>query len=234
MSDSNHNNPLTDRSTTRTTGPTLTSLRDEARKLTQAERSARSDKRMFQAAMNLISQQGAHRTTLKDICEQAGYSRGLANYRFGSKDDFLQALLSHFNHAWEHHLASHVGSHTGKQAFFKAVDALESFLVEHQAYMRGGYIIWYEHIGGENLVHQKLKDNHAAYRRDTAQWIGQAISAGEVSTTVDADFFATFYLSFVFGTIFQWLASPSAIDLPTYFAEFRKQAANMLGCTAVS
>jgi AcrR family transcriptional regulator len=47
-------------------------LASQGRRLTQAERTALSDTRMFNAAMQLISEQGANRTTLKDICEQAG------------------------------------------------------------------------------------------------------------------------------------------------------------------
>lgn len=68
---------------------------------------------MFNAAMQLISEQGATRTTLKDICERAGYSRGLATYRFGSKDNFLQELLTHFNHAWVDQLRSHLEGKRG-------------------------------------------------------------------------------------------------------------------------
>ena len=50
----------------------------------QAERSAQSDKKMFEAAIELINERGTAKTTLKDIGEHAGYSRGLASYRFGS------------------------------------------------------------------------------------------------------------------------------------------------------
>ncbi len=71
---------------------------------TQEERTALSDKRMFDAAMELICEQGAYRTTLKEVCEKAGYSRGLANYRFGSKDAFFDQLIGHFNRAWKEQL----------------------------------------------------------------------------------------------------------------------------------
>jgi AcrR family transcriptional regulator len=53
-------------------------------RMTQAERTALSDQRMFDAAIKLISQHGTQGTTLKAIGELAGYSRGLANSRFGS------------------------------------------------------------------------------------------------------------------------------------------------------
>ncbi|MEJ2533610.1 MAG: TetR family transcriptional regulator, partial [Halioglobus sp.] len=50
-------------------------------RMTQAERTALSDQRMFEAAIRLINERGTQKTTLKDIGELAGYSRGMANYR---------------------------------------------------------------------------------------------------------------------------------------------------------
>ena len=52
---------------------------------TQAERTAISDKAMLDAAIELILEHGTDKTTLAAIGEKAGYSRGLATYRFGSK-----------------------------------------------------------------------------------------------------------------------------------------------------
>lgn len=198
------------------------------RRLTQAERTALSDTRMFNAAMMLISEDGANRTTLKDICEQAGYSRGLANYRFGSKEVFLQELLGHFNRAWVEELRSYTDGRTGLDAFIHAVDALEHFLSEYHRYMRGGYIIWYESIGGDNEVRRQLKHNHEAYRRDVKRWLQQGVDEGSVAASVDADQFAIFYCSFVFGTIYQWLVNPEAIDLASFFTYFRSMVRDQL------
>lgn len=191
------------------------------RRLTQAERTALSDTRMFNTAMMLISEQGANRTTLKDICEKAGYSRGLANYRFGSKELFLQELLHHFNGAWVDQLKSYTDGHVGLEAFSRAIDALENFLSEYHRYMRGGYIIWYESIGGDNEVRRQLKLNHEAYRRDVKQWLREGVEAGSVRADVDAENMATFYCSFVFGTIYQWLVNPDAINLSEFFTYFK-------------
>ena len=189
---------------------------------TQAERTALSDERMFNAAMALISQQGAARTTLREICKEAGYSRGLANYRFGSKDAFLQELLVHFNHAWEDHLDTYIKERRGYAAVVAANHALESFLRDNADYMRGGYTIWYESIGGENAISEKLKTNHDTYRKDVARWLTQAVDAGEIQP-IDVEQFANLYCTFVFGTVFMWLADPDAINLTKQFNYFRSQ-----------
>lgn len=191
------------------------------RRLTQAERSALSDTRMFNAAMQLISVQGANRTTLKEICETAGYSRGLATYRFGSKDNFLQELLKHFNHAWVDQLRTYTEDKQGFHAFMAAIDALEHFLTEYHRYMRGGYTIWYESIGGDNAIRRQLGRNHLQYRSDVEQWLREGISDGNVRADVDVANFAVLYLTFVSGTIYQWLVAPEVVDLASAFEYFR-------------
>ena len=191
------------------------------RRLTQAERTALSDTRMFNAAMQLISEQGATRTTLKEICEQAGYSRGLATYRFGSKDNFLQELLTHFNHAWVDQLSSYLEGKRGWDAIVAANLALENFLIEYSRYMRGGYIIWYESIGSDSEVRRQLAHNHRAYRRDFELWLRQGMDDCTVRKDIDVENLAVHYLTFVSGIIYQWLVNPEAVDLASNFAWFR-------------
>ena len=60
---------------------------------TQAERSALSDQKMFEVAIDLVNERGTAKTTLKDIGEQAGYSRGLARNQFSYHWFFLMLAL---------------------------------------------------------------------------------------------------------------------------------------------
>lgn len=197
-------------------------------KLTQEERTALSDKRMFEAAMELICEQGANRTTLKEVCEKAGYSRGLANYRFGSKDAFFDKLIGHFNRAWKSELQKNVGDKTGLPAIRSAASTLETFLLEHAQFMRSRYIIMYESIATENIIQSKLRATHKAYNDDIARWVAEGIEEGEISPETDAEAFAAYYSSFIFGTVFQWLASPEQIDIKRVCAFFRLQVERAL------
>ena len=47
---------------------------------------------MLAAAVDLILEHGTDKTTLAAIGEKAGYSRGLATYRFGSKAGLYDTL----------------------------------------------------------------------------------------------------------------------------------------------
>lgn len=196
---------------------------DEKAKLTQEERTALSDKRMFEAAMELICEKGGNRTTLKEVCEKAGYSRGLANYRFGSKDVFFDKLIGHFNLAWKNELQENIGDKTGLPAIRSAVDTLEKFVLEHSEFMRSRYIIMYESIATENIILKKLRVTHKTYNDDIVKWVTEGIDQGDVSPEIDAEAFAAYYSSFIFGTVFQWLASPEQVDIKRMCSFFRQQ-----------
>ena len=203
--------------TTAATGPGA-SVR---RRLTQAERTARSDERMFNSAIDLILRQGAHRATLREICENAGYSRGLATNRFGSKENFLAELLKHFNHVWTDHLQLRTREHRGIDALMNAIDGLAEFMIEQNRFLRGGYIIWYECLAGDNAIRTELAHNHVRYRADVGRWLREGVEDGTVRSDVNAEAFAAFYLSWVSGTVYQWLVDPDAIDLDGMFEHIR-------------
>lgn len=197
-------------------------------KLTQDERTELSDKRMFSSAMQLICEQGAHRTTLKEICEKAGYSRGLANYRFGSKDAFFGKLIEHFNLAWSRELSKYIGKKRGAEAIFAAIDAFEGFLLEFGSLMRGRYIIMYESIATDNLLSRKLTANHKAYHLDIETWFKEGVEDGSISSEMDSSAFASYYCSFIFGTVFQWLVSRDQVDIAALCKYFRQQVKKSL------
>lgn len=199
------------------------------RRRTQAERTALSDARMFDAAMQLIVEQGTHATTLTAVGERAGYSRGLASSRFGSKDALFGQLVLHFNTSWTRELANKVGKRTGAQACLAALSAVEGFLSSHTGYMKAMYILWFESISSHNDVRSHLAAYHEIYRRDVALWVEEGIAAGEIDPSVDAQCYAFGFCSFIFGTIYQWLVNPEKVDLGEQFAAFRQSTAKAFG-----
>ena len=195
---------------------------------TQAERTALSDQRMFDAAIRLIIDRGTQKTTLKDIGEMAGYSRGLANYRFGSKDGLMLELFARFDDRWKEHLNSYIGDKEGIAGIKAAADALRDFLKLESDYMRAMYILWYESLGHESEIRSRLADHHRVYREDAARWITRGIEAGEIDSAVDAQQFAVQYCAFIFGTVYQWLVSANELDLDALFEDYESNVEKLL------
>jgi AcrR family transcriptional regulator len=192
-----------------------------AKRRTQAERTALSDSRMYDAAIELICETGTHNTTLKDVGERAGYSRGLASNRFGSKEALFANLIQDFNTRWAIELERHLDGRTGLKAIFAALESVEDFLIEQSRYMKAMYILWYEAIGSHSEVREQLAAHHRAYRRDICRWVQQGISDGSIIPRADPDRFAVQFCSFIFGTIYQWLVAPQSIDVRQTFNDYR-------------
>jgi AcrR family transcriptional regulator len=62
---------------------------------TQAERREEAEKRLLDASVRLLVERGYDRFALADVCEKAGYSRGLAAHHFENKEGLLEALAMH-------------------------------------------------------------------------------------------------------------------------------------------
>jgi len=197
-------------------------------RMTQAERTALSDQRMFEAAISLINERGTQKTTLKEIGELAGYSRGLANYRFGSKDGLMHELFVHFDGLWKKHLGSYVQERSGIEAFLAAADALRDFLKQESGYMRAMYILWYESLGHESEIRTMLANHHDVYREDAADWVRQGIARGEIDPDIDAEQFAVQYCAFIFGAVYQWLVNSAALDLGALFVDYEANMKRLL------
>ncbi|MEM8942663.1 MAG: helix-turn-helix domain-containing protein, partial [Pseudomonadota bacterium] len=93
----------------------------------QAQRSALSDAKMLEAAITLVNERGTAKTTLKEIGEVAGYSRGLASYRFGSKDGLWMELFARFDDIWKSHLREYLQGKVGLEEIRLAMRAQRDF-----------------------------------------------------------------------------------------------------------
>ncbi|KGE03476.1 TetR/AcrR family transcriptional regulator [Pseudohaliea rubra] len=202
--------------------------RAEEGPLTQAERTALSDRRMFEAAIELINEFGTRKMTLKEIGERAGYSRGLASYRFGSKDGLLRELFGRFDMRWKEHLGERLQGKRGIEAIRAGIHAQRDFFRREPNYLRAMYLLWYESLGHESDIRSALSDHHAIYRKDARQWAEAGIADGDISSTIDPEQFAVRYCSFMFGTIYQWLVDADALDIDGLFADYEKQIMTIL------
>lgn len=62
---------------------------------TQAQRREESERRLLAAAAEIIAAEGYLACTLERVGERAGFSRGLASRKYGSKDGLIEAVIWH-------------------------------------------------------------------------------------------------------------------------------------------
>jgi AcrR family transcriptional regulator len=198
------------------------------KRLTQAERTALSDSRMLEAAVQLIHERGTNNTTLKDVGERAGYSRGLASSRFGSKDALFFELLDQFNRRWKDVSAAAVGSRVGLEAFISANKGLIAFFRTEASFIRVMYLVAYETVGRSEAMRKQLAGQHEAYRHGIMHWIRDGIEAGEIRKSISPEKIAVQYVAAVFGIIYQWLVNPEAIDCGQALEELRQNTVQLI------
>jgi AcrR family transcriptional regulator len=109
--------------------------------LTQAERTARAEACMVEAAIELLNTAGIQGTTLVAIGDKAGYSRGLVSHHFGSKAGLFRAVLKRITASWTADLQAALGDDTGIAAFTAAIDAHLAHVLRHPEYIRAQNIL---------------------------------------------------------------------------------------------
>ncbi len=166
---------------------------------------------MFEASVSLIASKGPQRTTLSEIGTLAGYSRGLAAYRYGTKDVFYSALIGYLHDAWVAELDKAIAETQGAETIIAAVTALQTFYRSEPDHLRTLFKLYYDSIDHESVTTLKLQEIQASQRREAARWYTEC--AGFDPKRHSPENFAEQYSAMVFGAIYQWLVNPEKIDL---------------------
>jgi len=172
------------------------------------------------AAIELIVKVGIHGTTLQAVGELAGYSRGLATHRFGSKAGLFGKVLQEASVDWLDRVQVAVGDRVGVDALMAATDAVEVFIRERPEEVRAMYLLWFLSIDPSAEYKSNIAIVHKAQRRDVAQWVKAGQTAGTVDPDLDPMRVAEQYAASMAGIIYQWLAN-SKMPLSSMFRQLK-------------
>jgi AcrR family transcriptional regulator len=186
----------------------------DSQSLTQAERTAISDQAMLDAAVDLILEHGTDKTTLAAIGERAGYSRGLATYRFGSKAGLLDAVCKSVSRRWLEYLKGGVGNASGIDAMCAALDAFLRFVTDSPRDARVMQILYCGAASPRSEYRQTSVNIHQRQQDDVVSWIRTGIAAGTIRPDADAKSIAAHYIAYISGMTYLWLINPEAVDFP--------------------
>ena len=184
----------------------------DAQSLTQSERTAISDKAMLAAAIELILERGTDKTTLQAIGEKAGYSRGLATYRFGSKAGLFDAVCKSISRRWLGYLKKGVGDKTGIEAMCAALDAFLKFVSESPRDARVLQILYCGAASPLSEYRETSVNIHQRQQEDVAAWIRAGIRNGTIRSDADPKIAAAQYIAYIGGMTYLWVINPASID----------------------
>jgi len=200
---------------------------------TQAERTAQSDGQMLDTAIKLICEHGTERTTLKAVGEFAGYSRGLAGSRFGSKEGLMIFVVLSVSKEWLSDLTAVTSGKVGLEAIDAATDAHYKFCVEAPDHVRAFYTLWFESIGPQSEVKAVIEKIHERRRQDVEHWINQGIESGQISPEVDTQAIALQFCANIIGIVYQWLIMTDAHEEIKTLHTQLKRSTHMALCGSI-
>jgi AcrR family transcriptional regulator len=191
------------------------------RRRTQAERTAESDDRMLRAAMKLIGQRGYRGTSLAAIGEEAGYSRGLINERFGSKDGLLWVLVRTMMRVYGREVKHTQGAVVGIESLCNLLDNHRRAL-ELEDPIRALYALMFEAMGPIPQLQPEFQKLHQGFRKDIERILRDGIAAKVIRADIDPVAQAALILGTMRGLAFQWLLDHAAFSLDAAYAELKQ------------
>jgi AcrR family transcriptional regulator len=180
---------------------------------TQAERTAESDRKLLRAALKLIGERGYQATSLAAIGEEAGYSRGLVNERFGSKAGLLWVLVQRMLRVWNREgRARSNPDHTGIDALCDLIDNHRS-AIERDEGIRAFYALLFEVLGPIPQLLPQFQQLHRDFRADIERILRTGIEAGTIRADIDPQAQAVILIGVMRGIAIQWLLERDAFPL---------------------
>lgn len=187
-----------------------------------------SDKRLLDAGLRLVAQKGAVGATLADIGVAAGFSRSLPLERFGSKLQFLVALVDRTEQWFNQWAFAGLQGKEGLDGLTARIEAhLGSAMASWDA-TSALFLLYFESLTVVPELRPRVAAVGHAYRTALEDLIRQGQARGEIRRDVDPVVEATVLFGAIRGAIAQWLFEPTTIDLKRVAAALAEDARRSL------
>lgn len=198
----------------RTAQPTTPAMGPESIKparRSQRERSSQAEQAMLDAAATLFARRGVDQTSLADICELAGYSRGLANHHFGTKAALVERLAKRTQEAFVADVEGNNGD---------ALDALETLTDNYLSTIQRGteagrafFVMWGAAIPTDATLRSVFATDDAQFRLGVAGVLAAGQKNKTVTTELRPNVGAVMLVGLLRGVAAQYLIDPDAFNM---------------------
>lgn len=183
------------------------------RRQTQIERRAESEQRLLAAAAELIAAEGFAAASLERVGAVAGYSRGLASQKFGSKDGLVTAVIAAvIDRNTQLMGARHVRSASPLDDIIAYADVI-LLQMEADVFIRAYWVMMASAIANRLPTQAVFLAEHEKVKQRLSGLITQGQASGEIDPAVDADAAALSIGSTLLGIGIECLLDP-ALDIP--------------------
>ncbi|RAK56216.1 TetR/AcrR family transcriptional regulator [Phenylobacterium soli] len=175
---------------------------------TQAERRDESGRSLLEAAIEVVADEGVSAATFETVGRRAGYSRGLATQRFGSKQGLIEAVIQHLHERQEQALAEYrIDELPGLEAVLAYVDLYLRGLGQ-QSETRAYFMLLSAQVADATELRASFAAEHARVERRLEGLVQKGQAEGAIRREIDADAAALMIGSLLLGLSMQVLVDP--------------------------
>ncbi|TDD92136.1 TetR/AcrR family transcriptional regulator [Actinomadura darangshiensis] len=185
------------------------------RQLTQGERSDASKRALVEATMRIIADEGYRSTTVARIQEEAGVSRGLVGYHFGSKKGLMEAVLVAIRDSYISQVLEDRNERDlpGLDAIVLMLDSYLSRLGDDPVPAKVVLVLALESVGDLAEIRAAIATRLAETRGEFEDWLVRGIADGTVRKDADPAGTAVYLGGILRGITLQFLVDPEGFDL---------------------
>lgn len=176
----------------------------------QAERRAESDRRLLQATAELVVERGIDGASLVEIGRRAGYSHGLVNHRFGSKEALIERLNGAAVQLFTEATNAAVRGRQGLVALKALADVYLGLVQGQDPVARVHLVVWSETVANASVRQVYRNDWDRYFRRTLSELIAGGIAEGSVRADADPASAAVLVLGMLRGVALQLMLDPGA------------------------
>lgn len=193
----------------------------------QLMRKSDAETALLDAAEELIVQQGITATSLAQIGERAGYSRGLVNHHFGTKDALIARLAARAQDGFVKR-STRKTTGSGREAILAMIDAYLEIFFSGNVSARAFLVMWGASFPERTSI-EGLAENDARARTGFEKMIRTAQSDGSVNSEIDPKATATIMLGLIRGVAAQSVIAGRGLGRQKLKAQCRKFIETALG-----
>lgn len=179
----------------------------------RAETTQESRRLLVEAAAQAFADKGYRQTTVADVADLAGISRGSIPWHFGSKEGLLLAVVEHVFLTTTRSFSDHHPA--GPDGLTRLTDQIEAFTGQHLTKLLITLLL--EALEPDSPIHHQYVELHTTMRRTVAAWVAQPHPAFRLPDGTTPDDVGTLVLAATIGIHQQWRVAPERVDLHRAF-----------------
>jgi len=187
------------------------------------KRSQETEKKIIQAALELFVRKGYHGTSINDIMERVGLTKGALYAHFTSKGELLLRIIDEFRVHFIDEMIHTVTECPGDalEKLHRTINFNSVFALRNQDLCIFLTFLTTE-LNADVDFELPLKNIYREYQRFISQLIQQGISQGLFKKDFDPELAALTFMAMHDGVLHQWVLNRNHIDGEQYVRTFRR------------